>query len=230
MANKFHYFTKIVLLSVTLLLSAACTGTGGTQYPPTIPPRQVTAEPTVDTSIPTPTVDPSAVSPTTAAEAAASGGTFTTSDGKLSFVYPQGWFVQEDPLQGQIIVANNRAALNSIPGAGQYQVNLVVSPIGELAIDGQNAAQASISALDALIQLADQYQTTGTQVSQPFEESMGGRPAYFVRINNAAFESLLGMVEINGTHIALAAVSARGELSLLEPIARTIGASVSYTP
>lgn len=225
-------FTVVIVLCFIAILSSACTPTGQ-QYPPTIPARQTTAEPTVEPSLATATVEASSADATTEATAAvdavASGGTFTTSDGKMTFSYPQGWFVQEGG-QGQVLIVNNRAAFNSVPGAGQYQVNLVVSPIGEMALDTSDTSQASISARDALIQLANQYQTTGTTISEPFDETMGSRPAYFVRINNATFESLLGMVEINGTHIALAAVSARGELTTLEPIARTIGASLQYTP
>lgn len=218
---------KRYILFVLIILMASACAAGGTQYPPTIPPRQVTAVPTTDPSAPTPTLDPSAVAQTPSG-IESGGGTYTTRDGRLSFTFPQGWFVQETA--GQVVVVNNRAALEGTPRSGQYQVNFVISPIGEIPIGQEDTVQANISALEALNQLAEQYAIDGTDVSDAFEDTMGGRTVYFVRIRSSDFESLLGMMDINGTHIAMAAVAARGELSVLEPIARTIGASVQYTP
>jgi hypothetical protein len=217
---------RYIFVMLLMLFVSACTGTA-TQYPPTIPPREVTAVPTLDPNAPTPTLDPSAVAQTPSG-IESGGGTYTTRDGRLSFIFPQGWFVQESA--GQVVVVNNRAAFQNTPLAGQYQVNFVISPIGEIPVGQEDTVQANISALDALNQLAAQYEIGGTQVSDPFEDTMGGRTVYFVRINNPAFDSLLGMMDIDGTHIAMAAVSARGELSVLEPIARTIGTSLQYTP
>jgi hypothetical protein len=215
-----------VLLFVMIFALAACTGSA-TQYPPTIPPREVTAVPTTDPNLPTPTINPSAVAQTPSG-IESGGGTYTTRNGTLTFNYPQGWFVQE--AGGQVLIVNDRAALESTPRSGQFQVNIVVSPVGEYVGSAQDPAQANVSALDALNQLAGQYATTGTEVGEAFEDSMGGRTAYFVRIRNATFEALLSMVDVNGTHIALAGVASRGELTLLEPVARTIGASIQYTP
>ncbi len=213
-------------LILVMLISSACTGTA-TQYPPTIPARQVTAAPTTDPNLPSPTIDPSAIAQTPSG-IEGGGGSYTSSDGRLSFVYPQGWFVQE--AAGQVVVVNDRAAFDTTPLSGQYQVNIVISPIGELQAGSQDPSQANISALEALNQLAGQYATTGTEVSDAVEDTMGGRTTYFVRIRNAISEALLGMFDTNGTQIAVAAVAARGELNLLEPVARTIGASIQYTP
>ncbi|MFN8372811.1 MAG: hypothetical protein U0694_08035 [Anaerolineae bacterium] len=217
-------YLKFFLLMTLMLLFAACRGTA-TEYPPTIPPRETTPVPTLDPSLPTATLDPTMIAQTPSG-IESGGGTYTSRDGRLSFVYPQGWLVQETG--GEIVIVNNSAAFNSVPRSGQYQISLIVSPIGEIAVGSNDTVQASISAQEALVQLAQQYQTTGTEVSDPVEDSLGGRPTYFVRINSSAYEALLGVLDINGTHIALAAAASRGELSLLEPIARTIGASIEY--
>ncbi|NWF70708.1 MAG: hypothetical protein HXY40_16610 [Chloroflexi bacterium] len=211
------------ILGVTLL--AACGSPA--QYPPTIAPRQTTPQPTVDTAAITPTV--------TAEQAGAvlsGGGRFSSSDGRLTFVYPQGWFVQEQP-NDQFIITNDRVALSNVPGPGQYQINLVVSPIGEVPLGSQDAVQANLSARQVLEQLVSGYAGEGssTTASAPAEESLGGRTAYTSRLSNPQFDGLLMVFDAgNGTHIALAAVSARGELNLLEPVARGVGASVRYAP
>jgi hypothetical protein len=219
-------YIVLVLFIIIALISAGCAGSS-TQYPPTIPPREVTSVPTTDPNLPTATTDPTLIAATPSG-IDSGGGTYTTRNGKLSFEYPQGWFVQESG--SQVIIANDRAAFTGTVRSGIYQINLVVSPIGELAIGSDDAVQTSLTAQEVLAQLAEGYQTTGTEVSAPFEDSIGGRPTYFVRINNASTEAILGVLDLNGTHVALAAVAARGELSLLEPVARTVGASVEYTP
>ena len=217
-------YLKFFLLMTLMLLFAACRGVA-TEYPPTIAPRETTPIPTIDPSLPTATLDPTMIAQTPSG-IESGGGTYTSRDGRLSFVYPQGWLVQETA--GQIVIVNNSAAFNGTPLSGQYQINLVVSPIGEIAVGSDDTVQSTISASEALAQLAQQYETTGTTVSDVLEDNLGGRPTAFVRLSNSAFEALMWMLDLNGTHIALAALAARGELNLLEPIARTIGASVEY--
>jgi hypothetical protein len=241
-------FVVPVLFITIAFVSSACAG-GTNQYPPTIPPRQITAAPTIpatatvaiptpDTNIPTATIDPNlptattapTLLPTTVSSVQSGGGAYTTRDGHLSFTYPQNWFVLEVD-DGEFILSNNQSALSSrVPSAGQYLINIIMSPIEELPLGSADAVQTTLSVQEVLVQLAQNYQVTGTEVTDPVEESVGGRTMYFVRITNATTEALLGIADINGTHIAIGAVAVRGELNLLEPIARTVAASLAYTP
>ncbi len=151
--------------------------------------------------------------------------TFQSSDGTITFSYPDGWIINDAP--GLVTIANSQTAIEAqIATPGQFQARLITTPIS--AIEGLGIVATP---RDVLQFFAEGLSTSGVTFNAPTDLSVGTRPAARIEGSGTDGQGLvLAMNLDNGNYAFVSAISAPGEISRFEPTLLAILESLAYTP
>jgi hypothetical protein len=150
---------------------------------------------------------------------------FQSSDGTITFNYPDGWIVNDVP--GLVTIANSQAAIEAQnPAPGQFQARLFTTPIS--AIEGLGVAATP---RDVLQFFADGLSTSGVTFNAPADLNIGTRAAARIEGSGTDGQALVLALNLdNGNYAFVSAISAPGEISRFEATLLAILNSLAYTP